>query len=123
MTFLHCVNPLETITAGHLWVGGELVGYRQYGDKLYETRPEEAANQRRDIGVVFQSLNLFPHKTALENLMLALTLLEERREGDPADACDGVARPGWARGSPRLLSGHLSDSQMAAGRNRGGARN
>ncbi|WP_067225964.1 amino acid ABC transporter ATP-binding protein [Streptomyces sp. NBRC 109706] len=70
-TLLRCVNHLEKINAGRLWVDGELVGYRQRGDKLYEMREREVAEQRRDIGMVFQRFNLFPHMTALENVMEA----------------------------------------------------
>ncbi|MEU5990989.1 amino acid ABC transporter ATP-binding protein [Spirillospora sp. NPDC047418] len=68
-TFLRCMNHLEKINAGRLWVNGHLVGYRQSGGKLYELRDREVAAQRRDIGMVFQRFNLFPHKTALENVM------------------------------------------------------
>ncbi|MGW0732917.1 amino acid ABC transporter ATP-binding protein [Streptomyces sp. NPDC002851] len=70
-TFLRCINHLEQINAGRLYVDGELVGYRQKGDKLYELRDSEVALQRRDIGMVFQRFNLFPHMTALENVMEA----------------------------------------------------
>ena len=63
-TFLRCINHLEKIDAGRLWVDGELVGYRQSGDKLYELRDAE-------IGMVFQQFNLFGHKTALENVIEA----------------------------------------------------
>lgn len=76
-TFLRCINHLETVSAGRLWVDGELVGYRQQGDKIYELAPREAAKQRRDIGMVFQRFNLFPHRTALENVMLAPVLLKK----------------------------------------------
>ncbi|MCX4746795.1 amino acid ABC transporter ATP-binding protein [Kitasatospora sp. NBC_01287] len=67
-TFLRCINHLEKINAGRLWVDGELVGYRQQGDKLYELKDREVALKRRDIGMVFQHFNLFPHMTALENV-------------------------------------------------------
>ena len=70
-TFLRCINHLETIDAGSMTVDGELIGYRRRGDKLYELRESEVARQRRDIGMVFQRFNLFPHMTALENVMEA----------------------------------------------------
>ncbi|MDT0441558.1 amino acid ABC transporter ATP-binding protein [Streptomyces johnsoniae] len=70
-TFLRCINHLEKISAGRLWVDGGLVGYRQKGDRLYEMREREVAEQRRDIGMVFQRFNLFPHMTAAENVMEA----------------------------------------------------
>ena len=70
-TFLRCINHLEKINAGRLSVDGELVGYRQQGDKLYELREKETAAARADIGMVFQRFNLFPHMTALGNVMEA----------------------------------------------------
>jgi polar amino acid transport system ATP-binding protein len=70
-TFLRCINHLEKINAGRLWVDGELVGYRQVGSKLHELRESEVARDRSEIGMVFQSFNLFPHKTALENVIEA----------------------------------------------------
>jgi len=70
-TFLRCINHLERLTGGRLYVDGELVGYHQRGDKLHEMHPRDAARQRRDIGMVFQRFNLFPHKTALGNIIEA----------------------------------------------------
>ncbi|PSK97435.1 amino acid ABC transporter ATP-binding protein (PAAT family) [Murinocardiopsis flavida] len=70
-TFLRCINHLEKINAGRLWVNGHLMGYRQKGSKLYELREQEVAAQRREIGMVFQRFNLFPHMTALANVMEA----------------------------------------------------
>jgi polar amino acid transport system ATP-binding protein len=72
-TFLRCINHLEQVNAGRLYVDGDLIGYREKkrGDKLYEISPRDAAKQRRDIGMVFQHFNLFPHRTALENLIEA----------------------------------------------------
>jgi polar amino acid transport system ATP-binding protein len=70
-TFLRCINHLEKINAGRLWVDGKLVGYRQQGDKLYELRDSEVARARAEIGMVFQRFNLFPHMTALENVIEA----------------------------------------------------
>ncbi|MEU9911375.1 amino acid ABC transporter ATP-binding protein [Streptomyces sp. NPDC051001] len=70
-TFLRCINHLEKISAGRLYVDGDLVGYRQKGDKLYELKDSEVALQRRDIGMVFQRFNLFPHMTAADNIIEA----------------------------------------------------
>jgi polar amino acid transport system ATP-binding protein len=67
-TLLRCINHLEKINAGRLWVDGELVGYRQRGGKLYELREREISAKRAEIGMVFQQFNLFPHMTALENV-------------------------------------------------------
>ena len=70
-TFLRCINHLEKINSGRLSVDGELVGYREAGDKLYELRESEIARKRAEIGMVFQHFNLFPHMTALENVSCA----------------------------------------------------
>ena len=67
-TFLRCINHLETVNAGRLYVDGDLIGYRDKGNKLHEMSPRDAAKQRRNIGMVFQHFNLFPHRTALENI-------------------------------------------------------
>ncbi len=70
-TFLRCINHLEKIDAGRLYVDGELVGYRQRGDKLQELKDSEVCRKRAEIGMVFQRFNLFPHMTALENVVEA----------------------------------------------------
>jgi ABC-type polar amino acid transport system ATPase subunit len=70
-TFLRCINHLERVDGGRLSVDGQLVGYRQKGEKLYELKLKEAALQRQEIGMVFQRFNLFPHLTAVENITLA----------------------------------------------------
>src|SRR5947209_12403003 len=70
-TFLRCINHLEKLNAGRIWVDGDLIGYRQRGDKLHELREKEVAAQRRSIGMVFQRFNLFPHMTVLDNVMEA----------------------------------------------------
>jgi polar amino acid transport system ATP-binding protein len=67
-TFLRCINHLEKINAGRLSVDGKLVGYVQHGAKLYEMKDKAIAAQRRQIGMVFQQFNLFPHMTALQNI-------------------------------------------------------
>jgi polar amino acid transport system ATP-binding protein len=70
-TFLRCINHLEQVNAGRLYVDGDLIGYRDRGEKLHEMAPRAAAKQRRDIGMVFQHFNLFPHRTALGNIIEA----------------------------------------------------
>jgi polar amino acid transport system ATP-binding protein len=70
-TFLRCINHLETVNAGRLYVDGDLVGYNERGGRLYEMKPREVAKQRREVGMVFQHFNLFPHRTALGNVVEA----------------------------------------------------
>ena len=70
-TFLRCVNHLEKITAGRLYVDGDFVGYREKDGTLYEISEKDASLQRQNIGMVFQSFNLFSHRTALENIIEA----------------------------------------------------
>jgi polar amino acid transport system ATP-binding protein len=96
-TFLRCINHLEKIDAGRLWVDGELVGYRQSGDKLHELREREVARKRTEIGMVFQSFNLFPHMTVLENVIEApIRVKRERRESAVSRARALLDRVGLA---------------------------
>jgi polar amino acid transport system ATP-binding protein len=67
-TLIRCINHLEKINAGRLWVDGQLVGYRQVGNKLHELHEAQIARDRAEIGMVFQRFNLFPHMTAVENV-------------------------------------------------------
>src|SRR6185369_10301821 len=68
-TFLRCINQLEAISDGALWVNGELLGFRQSGNKLHELSGKQIARQRLATGMVFQRFNLFPHMTVLENVI------------------------------------------------------
>lgn len=70
-TFLRCCNHLEKVTAGRLYIDGEIIGYRERDGVLYEISEKEAAAQRQDIGMVFQQFNLFSHRTVLENIIEA----------------------------------------------------
>ncbi|WP_435233933.1 amino acid ABC transporter ATP-binding protein, partial [Micromonospora aurantiaca (nom. illeg.)] len=79
-TFLRCINHLEKIDAGRIWVDGDLIGYRERGGKLHEMRDREVAAQRRAIGMVFQRFNLFPHMTVLQNVMEAPVLLRQAKK-------------------------------------------
>ena len=70
-TFLRCVNHLEKIDGGRIEVNGHLIGYRERNGKLVEDSEGSIARQRQEIGMVFQRFNLFPHMTALENVVEA----------------------------------------------------
>ena len=96
-TLLRCVNHLEKINGGRIWVDGELVGYRERGGKLHELREKEVAAQRRSIGMVFQRFNLFPHLTAIENVMEApLRVTSLTRSAAKAEAAALLDRVGLA---------------------------
>jgi polar amino acid transport system ATP-binding protein len=83
-TFLRCINHLERIDSGRLWVDGRLVGYRQSGDKIYELRDAEVCRERSEIGMVFQRFNLFGHMTALENVIEAPIRVRKMAKRDAA---------------------------------------
>jgi polar amino acid transport system ATP-binding protein len=70
-TLLACINHLERIDGGRMWVGGELVGYREHAGRLHELPERRVARMRAGIGMVFQHFNLFPHMTALGNIIEA----------------------------------------------------
>ena len=70
-TFIRCVNHLEKIQKGRIFVNGHLIGYREVDGRLVEDKEANIAKQRQEIGMVFQRFNLFPHKTALENIIEA----------------------------------------------------
>jgi polar amino acid transport system ATP-binding protein len=94
-TFLRCINHLEKINSGRLFVDGELVGYRESGGKLHELRDKEITQKRSEIGMVFQSFNLFPHMTAVQNVMLAPTRVKGLSRAQARDrAVELLARVG-----------------------------
>jgi polar amino acid transport system ATP-binding protein len=108
-TFLRCINHLEQVNAGRLYVDGVLVGYAEKGDKLHELHPREAARQRREIGMVFQHFNLFPHMTALENVIEAPIRVKKRRKDDVIESArkllDRVGLADKEKAYPAQLSG------------------
>ena len=108
-TFLRCINHLEKVTAGRLYVDGELVGYEERGNKLHELHPKRAAAQRRDIGMVFQRFNLFPHMTALDNIVEApMRVKGEKKQAAIDRGRELLARVGLsekATAYPAQLSG------------------
>ncbi len=94
-TFLRCINHLEKINSGRLSVDGELVGYREAGGKLHELHERDVARKRSEIGMVFQHFNLFPHMTAVENVMLAPVRVKGVPRGQARDkAVELLARVG-----------------------------
>jgi polar amino acid transport system ATP-binding protein len=83
-TFLRCINHLEKIDGGRLSVDGDLVGYRQAGDKIYELRDAEVCRERSEIGMVFQRFNLFGHMTAMENVIEAPIRVKKVKKNEAA---------------------------------------
>jgi polar amino acid transport system ATP-binding protein len=77
-TLLRCINHLERVDGGEITVNGHLVGYRRTHGRKYELSRKEIAAARRDVGMVFQRFNLFPHRTALENVMEAPVHVKRR---------------------------------------------
>ena len=108
-TLLRCINHLETIDGGRVIVDGELIGYRQAGHKIHEMTPKEIAKQRRSIGMVFQRFNLFPHMTALENIIEAPTGIAGRPKAEARarglELLDRVGLADFAHHYPAQLSG------------------
>jgi len=108
-TLLRCINHLEKIQAGRIWVDGDLVGYEQRGDRLYELKEAEIARKRAEIGMVFQHFNLFGHMTALENVIEAPCRVRKVRRADAvARARELLGRVGLADRAdayPSQLSG------------------
>lgn len=108
-TFLRCINHLEAVNAGRLYIDGDLVGYRERGGTLHQLKPREAAKQRRDIGMVFQHFNLFPHRTALGNIIEAPVHVKRVKKQDAEarakDLLDLVGLAEKATAYPAQLSG------------------
>ena len=108
-TLLRCINHLESIDGGRIIVDGEIVGYRESKGVLREMHPREVAKQRRSIGMVFQRFNLFPHMTALENILEAPVGVAKIGKSEAiAEAHQLLRRVGldeWANHYPSQLSG------------------
>ncbi|MER3488073.1 MAG: ectoine/hydroxyectoine ABC transporter ATP-binding protein EhuA, partial [Chloroflexota bacterium] len=92
-TFIRCLNHLEKIQRGRIFVNGHLIGYREVNGRLVEDKERNIARQRQEIGMVFQRFNLFPHLTALENIIEAPV----RVRGVPRAEAEATARALLAR--------------------------
>src|SRR5690625_7738822 len=72
-TFLRCINHLEAIDGGEIRVDGRFIGYEESGNQLHELKERQVCRRRSEIGMVFQTFNLFPHMTVLEKIMKGST--------------------------------------------------
>lgn len=108
-TLLRCINHLEEISGGRLYVDGQLIGYEERDGVLYEISEREAARQRADIGMVFQNFHLFPHRTALENIIEApihvKKIPEDQARQRALDLLEQVGLSHKADAYPAQLSG------------------
>jgi polar amino acid transport system ATP-binding protein len=108
-TFLRLINHLEKLDAGRLWVDGELVGYREKNNRLYELKDREVCAKRAEIAMVFQRFNLFPHLSVLDNVTIGPIKVKHESASDAKErAGDLLARVGLAdkiKAYPNQLSG------------------
>ena len=108
-TFLRCINHLEKIDGGRIWVNGHLMGYVERNGHLVEQKEELVSKQRAEIGMVFQRFNLFPHMTALQNVVEApIHVRGVDRKAAATRAAELLAKVGLAEKAdvyPHQLSG------------------
>ncbi len=108
-TFLRCINQLETIDGGRIWVDGDLIGYADREGRLHRLTDKQIAAQRREIGMVFQRFNLFPHMTVLENICEAPCAVQGRKrtqvKGEAHELLQSVGLGDKGHAYPNELSG------------------
>ncbi|KAB1648453.1 amino acid ABC transporter ATP-binding protein [Pseudoclavibacter endophyticus] len=111
-TLLRCVNYLEEINSGQIWVDHDLVGYRVAGGRLHELRENEACKQRVDIGMVFQNFNLFPHMTAIDNITLGPILAKRISKANARKAAQELLNRVGLGGKEHHYPSQLSGGQQ-----------
>ena len=108
-TFLRCINHLEKINSGRLYVHGELVGYEEKKGRLYELSDREVCRKRAEIGMVFQNFNLFQHMSVLDNIIEApMRVLKTSKEEAviyARELLELVGLSGREESLPKQLSG------------------
>ena len=108
-TFLRCINHLEKINSGRLYVHGELVGYQEKKGRLHELTDREVCRKRAEIGMVFQSFNLFQHMSVIENIIEAptrvLKISKEEAVIHARELLELVGLSGREDSLPKQLSG------------------
>jgi polar amino acid transport system ATP-binding protein len=109
-TLLRCINQLTSVDSGGIWLDGELLGVREEGGRLHRLTERQIARQRLKTGMVFQRFNLFPHKTALENVTEGPVQVQGRKQEDArAEAMELLGRVGLA------AKAHAYPSQLSGG--------
>jgi polar amino acid transport system ATP-binding protein len=111
-TFLRCINQLETIDGGRIWIDGDLMGYEERGGKLHRLSDKRIAHQRRDIGMVFQRWNLFPHMTALQNIMEGPCLVKGEKKDQSRERALSLLERVGLKDKPSAYPAQLSGGQQ-----------
>jgi polar amino acid transport system ATP-binding protein len=111
-TLLRCINHLENLDKGAILVDGSVIGYRLEGDRLHEISPRELAKQRRDIGMVFQRFNLFPHLTILENISMPQMVVKGTPRGQAEQEARRVLKSVAMLDKTHAYPAHLSGGQQ-----------
>ncbi|HEX7536814.1 MAG TPA: amino acid ABC transporter ATP-binding protein [Dermatophilaceae bacterium] len=111
-TFLRCINQLETIDGGRIWVDGDLMGYEDRAGTLHRLGNKAIAAQRREIGMVFQKFNLFPHKTTIENIMEAPIQVKGEDKAEVRDRAIALLARVGLEDKPSAYPSQLSGGQQ-----------
>jgi polar amino acid transport system ATP-binding protein len=111
-TFLRCINQLETIDGGRIWVDGDLMGYADRDGHLHHLTDKQIAAQRREIGMVFQRWNLFPHLTALENIMEAPIQVKGEKKSEVRERALALLEQVGLSDKPTAYPAQLSGGQQ-----------